>query len=282
MISKFLSRIYQIVTEAVFPSKCLVCDDFFRPPECTGRSISGESGLRTPALRLSVRNRIAGRLSAYLCPQCIRGLVAVESPLCTCCGMPFKSRQGEDHRCGDCLTSPKKFRFARASMVYEKIFTKVIHCFKYKGKIQLAESLGEVLLTTFLLFWDIDSIDVIVPVPLHRNRLRERGFNQTYLLVRNWKTSAGGLSFNLSHLQIGRDVLVRTLPTAPQTALGRAQRAANVKNAFVVSDGEKIKNRRILLVDDVYTTGATVNECARLLLKHGAEHVDVLTLARAV
>jgi ComF family protein len=196
--------------------------------------------------------------------------------------LPFKSRQGEDHLCGDCIASPKKFRFARAPLIYERIFTEVIHCFKYRGKIQLAGSLSELLLTTFRLFWDKDGVDVIVPVPLHLKRLRERGFNQAYLLIRNWQTAAARSSFDLSDLQIERDVLVRTVATAPQTALGRAQRAANIKEAFGIRKKEKIIDKRVLLIDDVYTTGATVNECARLLMKHGAEHVDVLTLARAV
>jgi ComF family protein len=171
---------------------------------------------------------------------------------------------------------------ARASLVYEKNATEVIHCFKYKAKIQLAESLSELLLTTFRLFWEKDSVDVIVPVPLHPKRLRQRGFNQSYLLVRYWKMLAASTSLDPCNFEIERDVLVRKRPTAPQTALGRERRAANIKNAFDIRGREIIKNKRVLLVDDVYTTGATVNECARLLLKYGAEHVDVLTLARAV
>ena len=89
-------------------------------------------------------------------------------------------------------------------------------------------------------------------------------------------------SLDLSNLQIERDILVRTLATAPQTGLGRRLRAANVKGAFELADKAKIIDKRILLVDDVYTTGATVNECARLLLQKGAAYVDVLSLARAV
>jgi predicted amidophosphoribosyltransferase len=87
---------------------------------------------------------------------------------------------------------------------------------------------------------------------------------------------------DLSDLQIERDVIVRNVPTVPQTGLGRRQRAANIKDAFELVDEAKIIDKRILLVDDVYTTGATVDECARLLLHHGAAHVDVLSLARAV
>jgi ComF family protein len=233
-------------------------------------------------LSLNIQSQVERLFAKYLCWNCIGGLVVVESPLCSCCGLPFESRQGIDHRCGDCSASPKKFRIARAPLVYEQIFTEVIHCYKYKGKIQLARPLAELLLTAFKLFWDKDSIDVVVPVPLHLKRLRKRGFNQVYLLIRNWQTIAGQVDLDLSDLQIERDVIVRNVSTVPQTGLGRRQRAANIKEAFELVDEAKIIDKRILLVDDVYTTGATADECACLLLHHGAAHVDVLSLARAV
>ncbi len=221
-------------------------------------------------------------MSEYLCRDCIDGLIAVESPLCSCCGIPFESRHGLDHPCGECSTSPKNFRIARAPLIYEQVFTEVIHCYKYKGKIQLTRPLGELLLMAFGLFWDQDSIDVVVPVPLHIKRLRERGFNQALLLTRYWQTINGQLPFDPSDLQVENNILVRSIPTAPQSGLGRKQRAANIKGAFGILDKAKIIDKRILLVDDVYTTGATVDECARLLVRHGAAHVDVLSLARAV
>ena len=281
MIPSLFQKLYQVLNEAVFPPKCLVCKTFFQPPARDAEIVSrpaGSHGNRPLPLQ-SQPDRL---LSYYLCSACIRGLVAVESPICVCCGLPFKSRQGDDHPCGDCIDSPKKFRIARAALVYEPILTRVIHCFKYKGKIQLAEPLAELLQTAFRRFWDQDSIDMIMPVPLHIKRLRKRGFNQAYLLVRNWNTAARTKRLRPVCLRIERDVLVRTVFTAPQSALGRAERALNIKNAFTLSDPDKIIDKRILLIDDVYTTGATVNECARILLKHGAEHVDVLTLARAV
>ena len=101
-----------------------------------------------------LQNQLDGLLSLYLCSVCIRGLLMVESPICVCCGLPFKSRQGGDHQCSDCIASPKKFRIARAPLVYEQILTTVIHCFKYKGKVQLAKPLAELLLAAFRLFWE--------------------------------------------------------------------------------------------------------------------------------
>lgn len=167
-------------------------------------------------------------------------------------------------------------------MIYEQILTRVVHCFKYKGKVQLANPLAELLLTAFRLFWEPDSIDIILPVPLHIKRFRMRGFNQAYLLVRNWNILAGQYPYRLARFQIERNLLVRAAATAPQSALGRAERAVNIINVFDINDPDKVKDKRILLVDDVYTTGATVNECTRLLLNCGARQVDVLTLARAV
>ena len=276
-MSKIVKKLYKIVNETVFPPKCLVCRSFIDPPQ------SEENGYSSAVdLSLNIQSQVQRLFAKYLCWNCIGGLVVVESPLCSCCGLPFESRQGIDHRCGDCSASPKKFRIARAPLVYEQIFTEVIHCYKYKGKIQLARPLAELLLTAFKLFWDKDSIDVVVPVPLHMKRLRERGFNQALLLTRYWQTITEQLPFDPSDLQVENDVLVRNIPTAPQSGLGRKQRAANIKGAFGILDKAKIIDKRILLVDDVYTTGATVDECARLLLHHGAAHVDVLSLARAV
>jgi ComF family protein len=276
-MSTIVKKLYKIVNETVFPPKCLVCRSFIDPPQ------SEENGYSSAVdLSLNIQSQVERLFVKYLCWNCIGGLVVAESPLCSCCGLPFESRQGIDHRCGDCSASLKKFRIARAPLVYEQIFTEVIHCYKYKGKIQLARPLAELLLTAFRLFWDKDSIDVVVPVPLHLKRLRKRGFNQVYLLIRNWQTIAGQVHLDLNDLQIERDVIVRNVSTVPQTGLGRRQRAANIKDAFELVDEAKIIDKRILLVDDVYTTGATVDECARLLLHHGAAHVDVLSLARAV
>jgi ComF family protein len=282
MISGLLNKLYDIIQQAVFPPKCLVCNDFYRIPEHSRCGISANSGHDEAARPVSVRDQAEISLSACLCPDCLAELITVESPLCTCCGIPFKSRQGQDHYCGACIAAGKKFGIARAPLVYDRIITEVIHCFKYRGKIQLARPLSELLLLAFLNFWDRDGIDVILPVPLHPSRIRMRGFNQAYLLIRSWPNLAGQYSCDLSHIRIERDVLIRTVPTAPQSALDRTQRARNIKNAFDLDRQEVIVGKKILLIDDVYTTGATVNECGRLLLKRGARKVDVLTLARAV
>jgi ComF family protein len=149
-----------------------------------------------------------------------------------------------------------------------------IHLLKYRKKTSLARPLSTLARETFFQFWDVDGIDLLVSVPLHVKRLRERGFNQAQLLIRRWAKQDG--------IPFDGLTLFRSRWTEPQTSLSRMERQKNIKGAFSVRHPEKIKGRRVLLVDDVYTTGATVNECARVLMKTSAEFVDVLTLARAV
>ncbi|UCD90272.1 MAG: ComF family protein [Desulfobacterales bacterium] len=194
----------------------------------------------------------------------------------------FKSRQGEDHLCGECMASAKKFRIARSVGTYQKPLMDAIHCFKYKGKTQLAQPLGAMLFKSFISCWDVRSVDVIVPVPLHDRKLKMRGFNPSLLLVRHWKLFASELKINMPTIPVVRDVLQKARWTEPQTGLVRKKRIENVKNTFSINDSSKIAGKRILLVDDVYTTGATVNECAKVLLRGKALLVDVLRLARAM
>jgi ComF family protein len=194
----------------------------------------------------------------------------------------FKSRQGQDHLCGDCITQPKEFRIARAAVAYDHQLTAVMHRFKYAGKIQLAGPLGGLMRNTYMRHWDRQKVDLILPVPLHAMKFRKRGFNQSYLLIRRWKSISAPLVDNVAGLPVNTDVLIRSKATVSQTGLGRQQRLKNIKGAFRVRIPEKVIAKKLLLVDDVYTTGATVNECARVLLKAGAEQVDVLTAARAM
>jgi len=221
-------------------------------------------------------------LSSVICGQCLSDFVTVESPLCTACGVPFKSREGDDHICGECLGRTRHFSRARAAAVYTPVMMALVRAFKYNGKIQLAQPLGVLLALTFRRFWPEADIDLVLPVPLHIRRFRQRGFNQAYLLVKDWAGPDSPFAGLSPAVVIAKDVISRTRPTASQTGLGRQDRLQNIKKAFRVDKKPLIEDRRILLVDDVYTTGATVDECAKTLLKNGAARVDVLTLARAV
>jgi ComF family protein len=295
---KMLIRITKAFKQAIFPMRCLVCGSFFHPEQHR----SGDLGTWVPGANSSIISRgviektvlstdysldktpkvFEKLMFPFLCPTCLSEFLPVESPKCSRCGIVFISRQGEDHVCGECIASQKRFQIARSAGVYKYTLMAVIHCLKYKEKIQLARPLGALLFAAFLRFWDKKSVDVIVPVPLHAKKLRMRGFNPSFLLVKNWARIAESSNSKLPDIPVEINVLERRRWTEPQTGLGRKERLANIKNAFKISDYSKIAGKKILLVDDVYTTGATVNECAKVLLKGGAGHVDVLTLARSM
>jgi ComF family protein len=150
----------------------------------------------------------------------------------------------------------------------------VIHRFKYGGQTFLVKPLARMLIGPAKELTRLHRIDTIVPVPLHYKRLRQRGFNQASLLAR-------GLG-SLLQIPVDYSSLKRTRWTDPQIGLSRNQRAANVKGAFGLKATVKIKGRGILLLDDVLTTGETVNQCVRVLKDGGAREVVVLTVARTV
>ena len=297
MAAGVLYRVANALKSAIFPTKCFSCGSFFHPEQelspyplgqlrhnltgSTGICFTRSGGDQVPSAEH--RNFCFDLLFAsYLCPVCLSSFIPVEPPLCLECGIMFKSREGQNRVCGECITDPKTFEMARAPGVYSQNLMGLIHNFKYNGKMQLVKPLGAFLFAAFIHFWDINSIDLIIPVPLHIKRFRKRGFNQTFLLIKDWFRIAENLNIELPGIQIEKDVLVRSRPTIPQTGLDRKKRLTNIKNAFKIKDLMKIKGKRVLLVDDVFTTGATVNECTKVLLDAAALRVDVLTLARTI
>jgi len=305
LLDDVLNRVGGALKEALFPTQCLVCGSFFHAgmPQCTNlktllRRLKGlDQDTWDPAI-LTHKNFVSAEqannhqgnfknffmtlMAPFLCTPCSATFLPVESPICSKCGIVFKSRHGEDRVCGDCIEAPKNYGMARSAGIYDQALMSAIHCLKYKGKIQLTRPLGALLFNAFSWYWDKKRIDIIVPVPLHEKKLRIRGFNPSFLLVRNWPRIFEMLDGHLPVIPVDRDILARKKWTAPQTGLGRKERLQNIKNAFVMKDTSKIEGKKILLVDDVYTTGATANECAKVLLKGGSKQVDVLTLARAM
>lgn len=197
--------------------------------------------------------------------------------MCPICGLPFRG-QARDHSCPVCRGRRRRFDRARACLLYERgqvddagPLARVLHDYKYQRDVTLAPLLADFLIQSCPLIVDHD---LIVPVPLHRDRLRWRGFNQSHLLARRL-----GQHFNV---RVDPFLLTRARPTPPQVGLDEADRRRNVAGAFAVRRITTLAGRHTLLVDDVYTTGATVEECARVLKRAGARRVDVLVLARAV
>lgn len=207
----------------------------------------------------------------HICPACRDRLIPVVSPLCPKCGIPFSSTGG-DHSCSECLTNPPHFDAARAPFLYEGAIRDLIHSFKYDQRIHLRSPLALMAQQGMNDFLAEQTLQRVIPVPLHRSRLRQRGFNQAVLL-------GNALSQQLS-LPMLPDTLIRTRPTRPQIELTATERFFNVKNAFTVARPEAVAGKRILLLDDVMTTGSTMNECARELKKAGAEFVVAMTIAR--
>ena len=257
---KASARITRAIVEAIFPATCPVCRSFFSPSQEVIKQGDYQGNLK---------------LSAFVCPVCAERFFPVTSPICRCCGAVFGSTEGEDHLCETCILSARHFRTARAFGVYDQTLMTLIHRFKYQGKIRLAHPLGRMLLGTYLKVFRQKKIDLIIPVPLHIRRFRQRGFNQAYLMIRDWKRLYPPIP------PVEKDVIFRKRWTVPQTGLGRRERIRNIKKAFEAERTATIEGKNLLLVDDVYTTGATVSECALALRKAGAKQVDVLTLARA-
>ena len=207
------------------------------------------------------------------CSRCFAQMKFISSPLCSVCGLPYSEAGESDHLCGDCLQSNPAFFVARAMGQYEQILMEVIHRFKYGRKISLGNMLGSLMAGFSYPSFRIKDYSLIMPVPLHPKRLRQRGFNQALILAREISRH---FSIALDFLSLRRIVF-----TEPQVGLGRDMREHNIKGAFSVADQGRIKGEKIILVDDVYTTGSTVRECAQELMKSKAEEVAVLTLARA-
>jgi ComF family protein len=196
--------------------------------------------------------------------------------------MRFKSRVGASHLCGTCLANPGRYARARAVGVYDQVLMAIVHLLKYRGKIQLARPLGRCLFAEFVRHWEGQAIDVIVPVPLHPRRMRRRGFNQAHLLVREWRKLARNPDTGQPAVHVDPHILERRRPTAAQSGLGRRARQANLNKTMAVAPGRDVRGKHVLVVDDVLTTGATADECARTLLAGGARQVDILTLARVL
>ncbi len=204
---------------------------------------------------------------------------ALPTPVCERCGGPLESIRTKEVRCAHCLKSPPVFARARAVARYrpsDEDERQSLPSLIRRHKYGLDQALGRAI-TEFLgpqLPFTADDCDLVIPVPLHRGRLWWRGFNQAALL-------AAEVARRLERpLELG--TLVRSRATGSQTSRSRDERRRNVRGAFAVRRPHRVANRRILLVDDVMTTGATADECARVLLAAGASRVEVFTLARVL
>lgn len=226
-------------------------------------------------------------LNLLLPPRCVatgeiveaQGLVSasfwqeldfISPSCCDCCGLPFPFDAGSGSLCGACLEHPPAFSRARAAVVYNDASRKLILGFKHGDRLQSIDTFATWMAQAAAGLGT--KADIIVPVPLHRARLWRRRYNQSALLAR-----AAGRRMQIPFCL---DALVRLRATPAQKGLGRRQRRENVRNAFTVRRPEAVRGKTVLLVDDVFTSGATLDECAKALRAAGASDVCVLALAR--
>ncbi|MEG1499511.1 MAG: ComF family protein [Clostridia bacterium] len=216
---------------------------------------------------LCCKKEIDEKEKLTFCQKCEKSLPYNNQKICTKCGTYLE--KGTSTLCINCKNSQKFYKKARAPFIYEGSIKKLVYDFKYNDCTYLAEPLSnmmsrEIVLSNF-------TFDVIIPVPLCKTRLRERGYNQSLLL-----SNAIAKNFN-SH--VVTNALIRIKKTQTQTHLSFDERRKNLENAFTIANSDGFKGKNVLLVDDVFTTGATAENCSELLFNNGAKNIYVITLA---
>ncbi len=235
----------------LFPSRCILCR----------QTVSGSAG-SDPVVNKHVE----------ICSECCKSL-PLNKPCCMSCALPLAEDINEKVLCGRCIKKPPTFDYCYGLFRYEDKIISLVHQLKFAEKISYARSIGEMLFLRLQAEIQLskEKPECLLPVPLHKARLRQRGFNQSIEIAR--------IIAKKLEIPIEYDAVVRQRKTTTQTGLNAKQRQQNIKGAFSIA-GE-IKYKHVLIVDDVMTTGSTVNELARVLKKNKVERVGVLSIARA-
>jgi len=206
-----------------------------------------------------------------ICEDCFNRIGFIESPFCTKCGAPIGKKEG---KCKHCEKTNFHFSYVRALGVFKSPLVEMIHLLKYNRKTHLSNRLGILLGNILLSDSRLNGADFIIPVPLHKTKLRERGYNQSLLLAE--------MVSSVSRKELCLDIVVRKKATISQTMLDYETRKKNLEDAFKIIAPEKIKKKSLIVIDDVFTTGTTLDEIAKTLIEAGAEEVYGLVLARAI
>ncbi len=210
----------------------------------------------------------------YVCGPCRRSIQFIRPPFCGRCGLPFQGEITAEFQCANCRELDLYFSSARSAVVAKTVVLEAVHRYKYQRHLWFEPFLAGLLLREALPALRGQPWSFIVPVPLHPVKEREREFNQAARLAALLSAAA--------KIPLHNKLIRRVLPTISQTRLTRGQRAANMSGAFAVQRGVKLDGEKIILVDDVFTTGATTNACAKLLRRAGAGEVCVWTVARGL
>ena len=235
----------------LFPSRCILC-----------RQTVSESAVNDPVVNKHVE----------ICSDCCKSL-PFNKPCCMSCALPLAEDINDEVLCGSCIKKSPTFDYCYSLFRYEDKIINLVHQLKFGEKISYARTIGEMLFTRLQAEIQLtkEKPECLLPVPLHKARLRQRGFNQSIEIAR--------IVAKKLEIPIEYDVVKRQRSTVTQTGLNAKQRQKNIKGAFRVV-GE-INYKHVLIVDDVVTTGSTVNELARVLKKNKVERVGVLSIARA-
>jgi ComF family protein len=238
-VNHLAAALYQSFIKTIYPPSCVLCG-------------------------------AAGFDQMDICASCSRGLPWIESA-CRQCALPITAESGDGVICGQCLQKPPLFDRSLSLFSYQDDATRLIHQLKFEDKLANARLLGRMLAAAVIA--DAEALpDCIVPVPLHRKRMRQRGYNQSLELARVVGRVCG--------IPVSRQSVVRVRNTQSQTGLNKTQRRQNIRGAFELR--ETFDAERIAILDDVVTTTSTVNELARLLKTAGVSAVHVWSIARAV
>lgn len=241
-IIRLPAAVIQGIVSLIYPPRCQVC---------------GES--------LHLFNR------KILCEICYNSIRSNTPPFCRKCGKPVPY---EDYICEDCKTKTYYFDASHAVCIYEGVIRECIHNFKYNANLTLERLFKDLMIGFAEKYIDMHCFNWLVPVPLHRVKYRERTFNQSAIL-------AVQLSKKFKTPML-KNNLLRTRSGKPQMMLPKDKRLEDIKNSFKIKNPSLLKDKSVLLIDDVFTTGATVNECSKVLKEAGARLVEVLTLAISV
>jgi ComF family protein len=212
-----------------------------------------------------------GAESLHLCRDCLLAIEIIQSPYCARCGDPVSGRIEHEYVCSACRATPPAFDLARSAARFQGGLREALHTFKYGNGVHLRSDLGMLLRACVETHYAVSDFDALTYVPLYHAKERERTYNQSHVLAAELARALGKLVFR--HV-------ARVRATPSQTTLTTRERALNVKNAFQVLERRWLEGRSVLLIDDVMTTGATVNEVARVLKEAGAPRVLVATVAR--
>jgi ComF family protein len=207
--------------------------------------------------------------NSHFCPDCWMKIEFISDPYCLQCSTPLPADY-LGQQCHGCAEHAPQFDRSRSIFRYDELTKVMIHDFKFNDKTIYAKGLGE------LAFKFANSLiaesDIIIPVPIHPTRLRKRKYNHAALLAKKIA--------KLAKIKVDVDAIIKNSQTHSQVGLSRVERVKNLRDSFEISNSANVKGKNILLIDDVMTTGATANECARILKKCGAKRVFVVTAAR--